>query len=167
MIYLALIPLRGGKRLIKNIINKYRLGNEYKEIKENIENKGGSSDNGVYYKAIKEFYTGNAFFNMIMSFTQLLSVNEYSHDFDYESYILRYDMPLSDKIRNTKVILGIVVRPSKVNLSGQKFSFNSFEELFSMPEFSQSGNLIETFYNTFELSTKEEIEKYMNELYNQ
>lgn len=42
----------GGKRLIKNIINKYRLGNEYKEIKENIENKGSSgesSDTNVEY----------------------------------------------------------------------------------------------------------------------
>lgn len=53
-------PLRGGgKRLIKKIINKYRLGNEYKEIKENIENKGSSGGNceekeWIYYKLNRE-----------------------------------------------------------------------------------------------------------------
>lgn len=157
----------GGKRLIKKIINKYRLGNEYKEIKENIENKGGSSNDAVYYKAIKEFSTGNTLFNMIMSFTQLLNINEYSHDFDYGSYILRYDMALSDKVKNTKRIFGIVTRPGKINMSGQELAINSLEELFSVPEFSQSGNIVEEFYNTFELSTKEEIEKVMDELINQ
>lgn len=167
MIYLALTPLRGGKRLIKKIINKYRLGNEYKEIKENIENKGGSSNDAVYYKAIKECYTGDPAVNMIVSFTQMLSINEYSHDFDFGGYIVRYDMPLSDKIKNTKRIFGIVIRACKVNINGQKFAFNSVEEVFSHPNFSQTGDVIGEFYNNFELSTKEEIEKYMNEQINQ
>lgn len=43
----------GGKRLIKNIINKYRLGNEYKEIKENIENKGSSNNSNFEYWYLK------------------------------------------------------------------------------------------------------------------
>lgn len=37
-----MIPLRGGKRLIKKLINKYRLGNEYKEIKNKVENSSSS-----------------------------------------------------------------------------------------------------------------------------
>lgn len=42
-----LIPLRGGIKLFKKIIDKYNLGNEYKDLKTNIENcssgDGGSS----------------------------------------------------------------------------------------------------------------------------
>lgn len=54
MIYLALTLYGGSKRLIKKIINKYRLGNEYKEIKENIENKGSSGGSSSFkYESAK------------------------------------------------------------------------------------------------------------------
>lgn len=58
----------GGKRLIKNIINKYRLGNEYKEIKENIENKNVSSSSDMEYYSVNEellFTLGEIVLNII------------------------------------------------------------------------------------------------------
>ena len=102
-----------------------------------------------------------------MSFTQLLSINEYSHDFDYGGYVVRYCMPISNNVRNNKRIFGLVVIPAKINMNGQEMSINSFEELFSFPEFNDYGGIQKDFYNNFELSTKEEIEKYMNEQINQ
>ena len=103
-----------------------------------LQSKGssGSSDNAVYYKPIEEFNIGNSFSEILLSFTEVLNINEYSHDFDGGGYVIRYDMPLSNKLKNTKKLYGIVVRPSKVNVSGKEFAFNSFEELFSFPEFS-------------------------------
>lgn len=167
-----IIKSGGGNAKINRFINRYVLSKkEKKDIVNEIKTKGSSSDgslnNAVYYKAIKEYHTGDSLFEMLMSFTQMLNINEYSHDFDSGGYIVRYCMPISNKVRNNKRIFGLVVIPAKINMNGQEMSINSFEELFSFPEFNDYGGIQKDFYNNFELSTKEEIEKYMNEQINQ
>ena len=38
------------------------------------------------------------------------SIRVYSHDFDYGSYILRYDMPLSNKVKNSKFTIDNLIK---------------------------------------------------------
>ena len=160
----------GGKRLIKKIINKYRLGNEYKEIKENIENKGGSSTDVVYY--IKKDLSVS--YDDIEDLYNIPSLNVYCKYRDASgSYYYCYDMPyviVGPNLVSFDQVIAISLTPFKIVIHDEynniKLSTNfdgNIESVLSVvPNFP-----IKDFYKDFRISTKEEIEKVMDELRNQ
>ena len=153
----------GGKRLIKNIINKYRLGNEYKEIKENIENKGGSSNDAVYYKAIKE-NNNEELEDLLKNFVSQITIGVYFCEWGYGGILYTWNGPFNTKTYPNRNIFGISMMPVKVSNSINNMEVHSFEDLFEqLKDLPNGKEMKELFYQYFELSTKEEIEKYMNE----
>ena len=174
MIYLALTPLRGGgKRLIKKIINKYRLGNEYKEIKENIENKGGSSNGNEVWYRIKNYKEVDNYqsseVDLIIDTLQnsdTLNVVGYYYDSNYANYIKGYAIPIRPKKFNNYDLYGFALFESKFDMNGQMFIIKGdFKDMIITSDPNHPILILMDKY--CELSTKEEIEKYMNEQINQ
>lgn len=170
MIYLALTPLRGGgKRLIKKIINKYRLGNEYKEIKENIENKGGSSNGNEVWYRIKNYKEVDNYQSSevdliidVLQNSDTLNVVGYYYDRNYANYIKGYALPIRPKKFNNYDLYGFALFESKWDMNGQMFIIKGdFKDMIITNDPNHPMLILMDKY--CELSTKEEIEKYMNE----
>ena len=90
---------RGSKKLIKKIINKYRLGNEYKEIKENIENKGSSGGSSeekewLYYKLNRE--TDETAFSNVLTYLYDLYLAVYFNEGVTETISCYSSYPYND-----------------------------------------------------------------------
>jgi len=158
MIYLVLIPLRGGgKRLIKKIINKYRLGNEYKEIKENIENKGSSGGSSSFkYESAKVIweidynnpnkellYTMCLYLSLIpiyAIYSRHMDASSVMHEKMYGitcSFMLGVTMGalFNDKNEPDEYMVKYIEEakgPFTIGMGNQAFTFNNFREFFNM-----------------------------------
>lgn len=100
----------GGKRLIKNIINKYRLGNEYKEIKENIENKGSSKDDYEYY------ILGNDISQENTNLIGYISTRASAYNYSYVGYILYINASIINIFTDVNMSLkNVIIKFNKVS----------------------------------------------------
>ena len=128
----------GGIKLFKKIIDRYNLGNEYKDLKTNVENcsSGGGSSKIKYYNCINA--NARTVAGELIKEGYIYYINVYTYDNNsnaIDTYIANFKTLEQTGLRFA--VRHIAFLPISVVIEGGiRYTINSFEELLSMLDIS-------------------------------